>query len=89
MSLPPSLQEQKKKLELTWPADFNLDATTIGINAALISAGCIIASPFVSPIVDKWGRKAGMAVGSCCIILGVILQASAKQSRSLICVSAA
>lgn len=59
--------------------DFNLNHSLIGLNAAIISAGCITAGPFVSPLVDKWGRKAGLALGSLFIILGVILQASAPK----------
>lgn len=38
----------------------------------------------VGPIVDRWGRKAGLGVASVCIIFGVILQASAKSGTWMI-----
>lgn len=40
----------------------------------------------VGPIVDRWGRKAGLAVASVCIIFGVILQASASSGTWRICI---
>ncbi|KAH7010443.1 general substrate transporter [Ilyonectria destructans] len=58
---------------------FNLNSELIGLNAAIISAGCIIGAPIVGPIVDRWGRKVGLAMGSISIIVGVILQASAAK----------
>lgn len=38
----------------------------------------------VGPIVDRWGRRAGLGVASVCIIFGVILQASAASGLCLI-----
>ncbi|EEU36792.1 uncharacterized protein NECHADRAFT_14381, partial [Fusarium vanettenii 77-13-4] len=63
---------------------FNLDSDLIGLNVAIVSAGCIFGSPVVGPIVDRWGRKTGLAMGSVCIILGVVLQASAGKIAQLI-----
>ncbi|KAI8675958.1 MFS domain-containing protein [Fusarium keratoplasticum] len=63
---------------------FNLDSDLIGLNVAIISAGCIFGSPVVGPIVDRWGRKTGLGMGSVCIILGVVLQASAGKVAQLI-----
>lgn len=57
--------------------DFHLNSDLTGLNSAIISAGCIFGGPMVGPIVDRWGRKAGLLVASICIIFGVILQASA------------
>lgn len=53
----------------------------IGLNVAIISAGSIFGAPIVGPVVDRWGRKTGLAVGSICIILGVVLQASASKGK--------
>ncbi|KAM5343937.1 hypothetical protein ACJ41O_012474 [Fusarium nematophilum] len=63
---------------------FNLNSDLIGLNAAIISAGSILGAPIVGPVVDRWGRKTGLAVGSVCIIIGVILQASAPKIAQLI-----
>ncbi|RSL52702.1 hypothetical protein CEP51_015009 [Fusarium floridanum] len=63
---------------------FNLNSDLIGLNVAIVSAGCIFGSPVVGPIVDRWGRKTGLAMGSVCIILGVVLQASAGKIAQLI-----
>ncbi|UPK92427.1 hypothetical protein LCI18_003362 [Fusarium solani-melongenae] len=63
---------------------FNLDSDLIGLNVAIVSAGCIFGSPIVGPIVDRWGRKTGLGMGSVCIILGVVLQASAGKVAQLI-----
>ncbi|KAJ4168512.1 hypothetical protein NW754_010425 [Fusarium falciforme] len=63
---------------------FNLDSDLIGLNVAIISAGCIFGSPVVGPVVDRWGRKTGLGMGSVCIILGVVLQASAGRVAQLI-----
>ncbi|KAF2135572.1 uncharacterized protein K452DRAFT_281337 [Aplosporella prunicola CBS 121167] len=63
---------------------FKLDNSLIGLNSAIINAGCIAASPLVSLIVDRWGRKAGLAAGSFLIILGAILQASAAAEAQFV-----
>ncbi|KAH8768966.1 general substrate transporter [Diaporthe sp. PMI_573] len=63
---------------------FNLNSDLTGLNSAIVSAGCIFGGPMVGPIVDRWGRKAGLGVASVCIILGVILQASAESVVQLI-----
>ncbi|KAK1547577.1 hypothetical protein CPAR01_01544 [Colletotrichum paranaense] len=61
---------------------FKLNSDMIGLNVAIISAGSIFGAPIVGPVVDRWGRKTGLAVGSICIILGVVLQASASKGES-------
>ncbi|RYC93529.1 hypothetical protein BFJ63_vAg3509 [Fusarium oxysporum f. sp. narcissi] len=63
---------------------FNLNSDIVGLNGAIISAGCIVGGPLVGPIVDRWGRKAGLLMGSVCILLGVALQASAGGVPQLI-----
>lgn len=52
-----------------------------GLNAAIISAGCIIGAPVVGHLVDRWGRKAGLGLGAMSIITGVVLQASATKGE--------
>lgn len=69
---------------LTPSADFSLNSTLTGLNSAIVSAGCIFGGPMVGPIVDRWGRRAGLGVASVCIIFGVILQASAASGMCLI-----
>ncbi|KAF0331811.1 hypothetical protein GQ607_000931 [Colletotrichum asianum] len=63
---------------------FNLNSDLIGLNVAIISAGSVLGAPVVGPAVDRWGRKMGLAAGSICIIIGVILQASASAVPQLI-----
>ncbi|KAI8246786.1 High-affinity glucose transporter [Colletotrichum sp. SAR 10_99] len=63
---------------------FNLNSDLIGLNVAIISAGSVLGAPVVGPAVDRWGRKMGLAAGSICIIVGVILQASASAVPQLI-----
>ncbi|KAK7425530.1 hypothetical protein QQZ08_007971 [Neonectria magnoliae] len=63
---------------------FKLNSDLIGLNVAIISAGSILGAPIVGPVVDRWGRKTGLGLGSVCIILGVLLQASAPNVTQLI-----
>lgn len=76
---------QKKFSSDLHKLDFKLDSTLTGLNSAIVSAGCIFGGPMVGPIVDRWGRKAGLGVASVCIIFGVILQASAAGGTETIC----
>ncbi|KAH7020350.1 general substrate transporter [Ilyonectria destructans] len=56
---------------------FKLDPSLMGLNAALVSAGCVATGPFTGLIIDKWGRRNGLALGCIAALVGVILQASA------------
>lgn len=53
----------------------------MGLNAALVSAGCIATGPFTGLIIDKWGRRNGLALGCIATLVGVILQASATVGK--------
>ncbi|KAK1497653.1 hypothetical protein CCUS01_13046 [Colletotrichum cuscutae] len=64
---------------------FELNSDMVGLNAAIISAGCIIGAPVVGHLVDRWGRKAGLGLGATSIIIGVILEASATKVAQLVC----
>ncbi|PGH21451.1 hypothetical protein AJ80_03242 [Polytolypa hystricis UAMH7299] len=50
-----------------------------GIGAGIVSSmyqiGGIAALPFVGPLIDLWGRKVGMFVGSITVIVGTIVSA--------------
>lgn len=43
-----------------------------------MTLGSLGALPFIPPICDKWGRKAGIIIGSVFVLLGVGLQAGAR-----------
>ncbi|KAJ0301936.1 hypothetical protein COL516b_007443 [Colletotrichum fioriniae] len=64
---------------------FELNSDMDGLNAAIISAGCIIGAPVVGYLADRWGRKAGLGLGAMSIIVGVILEASATKVAQLVC----
>ncbi|KXH30829.1 hypothetical protein CSIM01_01423 [Colletotrichum simmondsii] len=64
---------------------FELNSDMVGLNAAIISAGCIIGAPVVGHLVDRWERKAGLGLGAMSIIIGVVLQASATKVAQLVC----
>ncbi|KAK0377862.1 hypothetical protein CLIM01_04774 [Colletotrichum limetticola] len=64
---------------------FELNSDMVGLNAAIISAGCIVGAPVVGHLVDRWGRKAGLGLGATSIIIGVILEASATKVAQLVC----
>lgn len=50
----------------------------LGFYAASMSFGSLIGLPFCPPIVDRFGRKIGILVGSIFLLLGVGLQAGAN-----------
>ena len=49
---------------------------SIGIVFAIYTVGGIVGSLFAASACDLYGRRFGMFIGSCFIILGTILQAS-------------
>lgn len=53
------------------------NGTNNGLWAGLVSAmyqiGGVCALPFVGPGIDTWGRRVGMFIGGCLIILGTII----------------
>ncbi|KAF4964430.1 hypothetical protein FSARC_7616 [Fusarium sarcochroum] len=63
---------------------FHLNNDLIGLNAAIVSAGSIVSAPLVGPLIDRWGRKMGLVGGGVCVIVGVVLQASAATSSQLV-----
>ena len=49
-----------------------------GIVFAIYSVGSLIGALFAAPAADKYGRRFGMFSGSCLIVIGTIIEASAK-----------
>ncbi|RSL44980.1 hypothetical protein CEP51_016157 [Fusarium floridanum] len=62
---------------------FKLDASLLGLNLALVNAGQVVTGPFTGAILDRWGRRVGMMVGSSFLLLATILQATATTEAQL------
>ncbi|GME23744.1 hypothetical protein GTA08_BOTSDO12531 [Neofusicoccum parvum] len=60
---------------------FNLTSGLVGLNVAIVNAGSIVSGPFAGLILDKWGRKRGMVIGSSIAATGAAIQASAPNER--------
>ncbi|CAG8887263.1 unnamed protein product [Penicillium egyptiacum] len=60
----------------------------VGAKASLIQGmytiGGVSALPFVGIILDSWGRRSGMFLGSCSVILGTILGGTANHMDQLL-----
>ena len=70
---------------LTWMADYH-HPTLLGLVSAMYSLGAIVALPFVPSVVDKFGRRHSILIGSLLMIIGGVLQGVAlnrKQSITL------
>ncbi|KAJ5827310.1 Major facilitator superfamily domain general substrate transporter [Penicillium robsamsonii] len=63
-------------------------AGLVGSKASLIQGmytiGGVCALPFVGAFLDTWGRRCGMFVGSCSVILGTILGGTANHMDQLL-----
>ncbi|KAJ5494455.1 Major facilitator superfamily domain general substrate transporter [Penicillium fimorum] len=63
-------------------------AGLVGSKASLIQGmytiGGVCALPFVGVFLDTWGRRCGMFVGSCSVILGTILGGTANHMNQLL-----
>lgn len=51
----------------------------IGLLTSMFAIGGVCALPFIGPMADIWGRRAGIMVGCAFIILGTIVQGTSKQ----------
>ncbi|OAA62173.1 General substrate transporter [Cordyceps fumosorosea ARSEF 2679] len=56
------------------------DGLGAGIVAAMYQIGGVAVLPLVGPVIDRFGRRAGMAVGAALVIVGTILQGTAAHS---------
>ncbi|KAF5020296.1 hypothetical protein F66182_7672 [Fusarium sp. NRRL 66182] len=54
-----------------------------GIVTSMYQIGSVVAIPFVGPGIDTWGRRAGMTIGACIIIIGVIIQLTTIMNASV------
>jgi MFS family permease len=50
----------------------------------MYTIGGVCALPFVGIFLDTWGRRCGMFVGSCAVILGTILGGTANHMDQLL-----
>ncbi|GES58879.1 related to hexose transporter protein [Aspergillus terreus] len=59
----------------TWNEYFNSPSGPIlGVLTAILSLGAICATPFISMVGDRWGRRMGIILGSAIMAVGGILQ---------------
>ncbi|RDW77612.1 hypothetical protein BP6252_05665 [Coleophoma cylindrospora] len=49
---------------------------TLGLMGAMPALGAVLATPFISPVGDKFGRRAGIFVGSLIMVIGGVLQSA-------------
>ncbi|KAJ6030978.1 lactose permease [Penicillium herquei] len=52
-------------------------SSSTGIIFAIYSIGTASAVPFVGPVSDRWGRRAGMFIGAIIVILGTLITSRA------------
>ncbi|KAJ5644257.1 uncharacterized protein N7484_006764 [Penicillium longicatenatum] len=59
----------------TWNEYFNYPSGSIlGLLTAILSLGAICATPFISLVGDRWGRRKGILLGSAIMGIGGIIQ---------------
>ncbi|KAF9873874.1 hypothetical protein CkaCkLH20_08608 [Colletotrichum karsti] len=59
----------------TWQESFDHpQGAVLGLLTAILSLGAIMATPFISTVGDRWGRRVGIIVGSSIMATGGILQ---------------
>jgi len=59
------------------------DGEWAALNSAMYQIGNVSALPFIGPLIDTWGRKAGMLIGAWIIVVGTIINGTTLQSHSL------
>jgi len=52
-----------------------------GIVTSMYQIGGVVSLPFVGPAADTFGRRFGMWIGCCCVILGTIIQGVATRDN--------
>ncbi|SPO00313.1 related to hexose transporter protein [Cephalotrichum gorgonifer] len=59
----------------SWDDYFNRPrGSLLGIMSAILPLGCVLATPFVSVVGDRWGRRVGIIVGSVIMVAGGVIQ---------------
>ncbi|KAK1846605.1 hypothetical protein CCHR01_10768 [Colletotrichum chrysophilum] len=64
---------------------FELTPALAGLNVTILYAGCVFAVPFAGFVLDRYGRRRGLMIGSAIALLGATLQASAHEKVQLLC----
>ncbi|TQV96349.1 sugar (and other) transporter [Cordyceps javanica] len=57
--------------------DVGADGLGAGLVAAMYQIGGVAVLPFVGPVIDRFGRRAGMGAGAALVIVGTIVQGTA------------
>ncbi|KAJ5704622.1 hypothetical protein N7536_000311 [Penicillium majusculum] len=59
----------------SWDVYFNKPrGSLLGIMSAILPLGCVLTTPFISIVGDRWGRRTGIFVGSVIMAAGGIIQ---------------
>lgn len=59
------------------------DGIWAGLVSAMYQIGGVVALPFVGPAIDTWGRRLGMFIGACFIILGTVISGTTVSTHNL------
>ncbi|CAM1500635.1 Fc.00g097970.m01.CDS01 [Cosmosporella sp. VM-42] len=63
----------------SWQEEFDYpNGPILGLLNSIQTVGAMVALPFITPIVDKFGRRKSIFFGAAWTILGAVLQASSK-----------
>lgn len=66
--------------------DFNQPRGAIlGLLSAILPLGCICATPFISIVGDRFGRRVGICTGATIMLIGGIIQGAAINRKCTPC----
>lgn len=51
--------------------------------SAILPLGCVIATPFISLVGDRYGRRMGIFVGAIIMIIGAVIQGASVHCKSI------
>lgn len=54
----------------------------LGIMSAILPLGCVVATPFISLVGDRYGRRMGIFVGAVIMIIGAVIQGASVHCKS-------
>jgi len=73
---------QPIRKRLTWVADYHHPRSALlGLVSAMYSLGGIVALPFVPFVVDTFGRRCSILIGSILMMVGSVLQGAALNRK--------